>query len=52
MANPNPQTEQLTPLGSGKMSPEEEYKIKAAGGRVAAAVVKQKRYSETVRARF
>ena len=52
MANPAPQTEQLTPFGSGKLSPEEEYKIKAAGGRAAAAVVKQKRYSEKVRERF
>lgn len=52
MANPDPKTEQLNPLGSGKLSPEEEYQIRAAGGRAAAAVVKQKRYAEKVKEDF
>lgn len=44
--------ENLNPLGSGKLSPEEEYQIRAAGGRAAAAVVKQKRYAEKVKEEF
>lgn len=44
--------ENLNPLGSGKLSPEEEYKIRAAGGRAAAEAVKQKRYSEKVKEDF
>ena len=52
MANPDPKTEQLSPLGSGKLSPEEEYEIRAAGGRAAAEVVKQKKYAEKVKEEF
>lgn len=44
--------ENLNPLGSGKLTPEEEYRIRAAGGRAAAAVVKQRRYSQKVKEDF
>lgn len=44
--------ENLKPLGSGKLTPEEEYAIRAKGGRASAAAQKEKRYAQTVRENF
>ena len=44
--------ENLKPLGSGALSPEEELEIRRAGARASNEVQKQKRYAEKVKEEF
>lgn len=44
--------ENLKPLGSGALSPEEELAIRQAGARASNEVQKQKRYAEKVKEEF
>lgn len=44
--------ENLKPLGSGALSPEEERAIRSAGGKASQEALKQKRYAEKVKERF
>lgn len=42
----------LKPLGSGALSPEEERAIRSAGGKASQEVLKQKRYAKKVQEKF
>ncbi len=42
----------LNPLGSGKLTPEEEFKIRSAGGKASQAALREKRYSQKVKEEF
>lgn len=42
----------LKPLGSGALSPEEERAIRSAGGKASQEVLKQRRYAEKVKEKF
>ena len=44
--------ENLKPLGSGALSPEEEREIRSKGGKATQEVLKQKRYAEKVKEEF
>lgn len=44
--------ENLKPLGSGALSPEEEREIRSKGGKATQEILKQKRYAEKVREEF
>ena len=44
--------ENLKPLGSGALSPEEERAIRSAGGKASQEVLRQRRYAEKVKEEF
>lgn len=44
--------ENLKPLGSGALSPEEERAIRSAGGKATQEILKQKRYATKVKEKF